>query len=103
MSLIHVDSAGGPNQFQIKVGDAALYFEKRRLWEEGRRRAVVCVRASRSQQVILLIVDSVQSMPQTWAQYIVSTFLRARKVSHETDSHTRKSRLKAPRDLLFLL
>jgi len=62
MSLIHVDSAVGPNQFHIKVGDASSYFEKRRLWEEGLGGLVVCVRSSRSEQVILLIVNLVQSM-----------------------------------------
>jgi hypothetical protein len=39
---------------------------------------------------------------QTWAQYIVSTVLRARKVPYETDTDTCKSRLIILSNLIFL-
>lgn len=53
MSLIQVDTRSGANQFQIQIGEAPMYFEQRRLWEERLRLLVVCDPNIRLQQVCL--------------------------------------------------
>jgi hypothetical protein len=56
MSLIHVDLAVCQNNFQMKVGDAASYFEQRRLWEEDLSQLMVGICAFRSKKVFSLIM-----------------------------------------------
>lgn len=53
MSLIQVDTRNGANNFQMQIGEAAMFLEQRRLWEESLRQLVVCDPPFRYIQVVL--------------------------------------------------
>lgn len=42
MSIIPVDTRDAASQFEMQIGEAAMYLEKRRYWEGSLHQLVVC-------------------------------------------------------------
>jgi hypothetical protein len=77
----------------ISVMEAGSIKERAQRGQMTIRLAFLCV--------LFSFVTDIYGMNQAWAQYIVSTFLRARKAPHENDTGTCKIRLIFLRDPIF--